>query len=73
MSAKAKAKLILISLIVLVVIIVIFQNLAAVRVQILFWSFELSQALLVLVVIAAGFIAGLLAASLMAGRTKKRV
>lgn len=71
MSAMGKAKLVGISAIVLVVIIVIFQNLPAVKVRLLFWSFTLSQALLLLVVIAAGFVAGLLAAGLKPGRTGK--
>lgn len=71
MSAMTKAKFVGISVIVSVVIIVIFQNLPAVQVQVLFWSFTLSQALLVMVVIAAGFVAGLLTASLMGARTGK--
>lgn len=71
MSAMTKAKFVGISVIVSVVIIVIFQNLPAVQVQVLFWSFTLSQALLVMVVIAVGFVAGLLTASLMGARTGK--
>ncbi len=72
MSAKAKAKIIIISIILLICIIVIFQNLDTIPVQVLFWSFRISQALLLLVVVAAGFVAGLLAASVMAGRYRKR-
>jgi uncharacterized integral membrane protein len=53
-----KAKLISLVVILILVLVVLAQNSAEVTFRFLFWSAQVSQLLLVLIVLAAGFVAG---------------
>lgn len=58
-----KAKLIAIIVILLLSIIIILQNAEPVQVQVLFWTGQMSEALLMLLIFGLGLLAGLLFAS----------
>jgi len=51
-------------LLIIVVLIFAIQNIAAVEIQFLFWSFSIPRALMIVLLIGIGFIIGLLVFSL---------
>jgi lipopolysaccharide assembly protein A len=57
-------KLILVALVTALVVTFVMQNLAAVEIRFLFWTFALSRALLVLIVLAVGILLGWLLSAL---------
>jgi uncharacterized integral membrane protein len=57
-------KLILVALVTALVVTFVMQNLAAVEIRFLFWTFALSRALLVLIVLATGILLGWLLSAL---------
>jgi lipopolysaccharide assembly protein A len=52
-------------------VVFVMQNLEAVEIRFLFWSFALSRALLVLIVLATGALAGWLASALWRRRPER--
>lgn len=58
-----KAKLIAIVVISVVALILVLQNTEVTRTQILFWSMQMSQALLLILALVLGFVVGVLVAS----------
>jgi uncharacterized integral membrane protein len=59
-----KTKLIIAAVLVVLILIVIFQNLDAMVVRFLFWSGSLPAALMLVIILAIGFVVGALAATL---------
>lgn len=57
-------KSILTLLLIIVVLIFAIQNIAAVEIQFLFWSFSIPRALMIVSLMGIGFIIGLLVCSL---------
>jgi len=64
-------KLIVFVLLVLLIVVVMYQNRHVVTLQFLFWKFQMSQLLLVLLTSAVGFLAGFFVAKLPGGRRGK--
>jgi uncharacterized integral membrane protein len=60
-------KLIVFALLVLLMVAVMYQNRHVVTLRFLFWSFQMSQLLLVLLTTAVGFVAGVFVAKLRGG------
>ena len=65
-----KAKMIAIFVVILLAAIILVQNTQVVTFRLLFWSAEISQLLLVLLMLGLGFMLGFLVAKL-TGRKKK--
>ena len=57
----SRAKLIAIGVVVALVLVIVFQNLQSVETRLLFASVTMPRALLLLIVFALGFLAGLIA------------
>jgi len=66
------AKQIVIGVTILLVLIVLMQNTAVVTFSFLFWSFSISQILLIPLMLLVGFVVGMLTYSLIA-RKKRRL
>ncbi len=60
-----KFKTIIMLLLIIAVLIFAIQNVAAVEIQFLFWSFAIPRALMILLLLGTGFVIGLLVASLL--------
>lgn len=58
-------------LLIIVVLIFALQNIAAVEIQFLFWSFSIPRALLIVTLMGIGFIIGLLTFSLIFRRRRR--
>jgi uncharacterized integral membrane protein len=58
-------------LLIIVVLIFALQNIAAVEIQFLFWSFSMPRALLIATLMGIGFIVGLLSFSLIFRRRRR--
>jgi uncharacterized integral membrane protein len=58
-------------LLIIVVLIFALQNIAAVEIQFLFWSFSIPRALLIAALMGIGFIIGLLVFSLIFRRRRR--
>lgn len=56
----SKPRLIAIGLLVLLVLVFVFQNSEVVAVKVLFWEFQMSRVILILLATAVGFAAGFL-------------
>ncbi len=67
-----KAKLIAILVIVVLALIILIQNAHTVTFELLFWKAEISQVLLVLIMLAIGFLLGFLIAKLTGRRREPR-
>jgi uncharacterized integral membrane protein len=72
MEGTMKAKLIAILVVVLLALIILIQNAHRVTFRLLFWTAEISQLLLVLLVLAIGFVLGFLIAKLTGRRRPPR-
>ena len=59
-----KAKIILLISLLLCVVVFTLQNTEVVRIRFFFWDFALSRALMIFLVLAVGFLSGLLLGSL---------
>jgi len=57
-------------LLVIAVMIFAIQNLAAVEIQFLFWSFSVPRALMIVILMGVGFVIGLLVFSLLFRRKR---
>lgn len=57
-----RPKLIAIAVLIVLALIVLFQNVGVVTVRLFFWSLDMSQAILVVVMLAVGFLLGMLTA-----------
>ena len=57
-------------LLVIAVMIFAIQNLAAVEIQFLFWSFSVPRALMIVILMGVGFVIGLLVFSLLFRRQR---
>lgn len=66
-----KPKIIAILVVAILVLIVLFQNTNVVKVRLLFWGFEMSQVILILLLLIVGFVLGFMTAKL-AGRRGDR-
>jgi uncharacterized integral membrane protein len=64
MEGTMKAKLIAILVVVVLALIILVQNSQIVTFRLLFWTAEISQLLLVLLMLAIGFVLGFLIAKL---------
>tara|TARA_R110002096_G_C14308923_1_gene699258 strand:+ start:207 stop:419 length:213 start_codon:yes stop_codon:yes gene_type:complete len=60
-----KFKTIIMLLLIIAVLIFAIQNVAAVEIQFLLWSFSIPRALMILLLLGTGFVIGLLVASLL--------
>jgi uncharacterized integral membrane protein len=69
--SKNKAKFIIVLVISLLTLILILQNTTAVETKILFMTITMPRALLLLVTFLVGFIAGLIAMSVITGKSSK--
>lgn len=58
-------------LLIIVVLIFALQNVAAVEIQFLFWSFSIPRALMIVALLGIGFIIGLLVFSLLFRRHRR--
>jgi uncharacterized integral membrane protein len=58
-----KAKLVAIVIVSIVALVIVLQNTAVTRTQVLFWSKEMSLALLLILTFVLGFVVGVLVAS----------
>lgn len=58
-------------LMVIAVLIFAIQNIAAVEIQFLLWSFSIPRALMIVVLLGIGFVMGLLVSSLLFRRRRK--
>lgn len=63
-----KPKIIAILVVAILVLIVLFQNTNVVKVRLLFWSFEMSQVILILLLLIVGFVLGFMTAKLVGRR-----
>jgi uncharacterized integral membrane protein len=64
-----KPKIVVVSVLALLLIIVVVQNSQVVEITLLFWRFEMSRVILILLTTMAGFICGYLVARLTSRRT----
>lgn len=58
-------------LLIIAVLIFAIQNIAAVEIQFLFWSYSIPRALMIVVLLGIGFVIGLLVFSLISRRLRK--
>ena len=63
-------KIIVFVLLVLLMAVVMYQNRHVVTLRFLFWSFQMSQLLLVVLMAAVGFVAGFFLAKLRGGKSE---
>ena len=66
------AKQVVIGVTILLVLIVLMQNTAVVTFSFLFWSFSISQILLIPLMLLVGFVIGMLTYSLIARKKRRR-
>lgn len=66
------AKQVVIGITILLVLIVLMQNTAVVTFSFLFWSFSISQILLIPLMLLVGFVIGMLTYSLIARKKRRR-
>ena len=66
------AKQVVIGVTILLVLIVLMQNTAVVTFSFLFWSFSISQILLIPLMLLVGFVVGMLTYSLIARKKRRR-
>jgi len=70
MKKAAQAKVVLVAILALLAVIVLLQNMATVETKLLFWAIPMPRALLLLITLGIGFVAGLLAATIWDARKR---